>query len=194
MSTARFPALLPRRVPSESLAGRRSDSQGNSGGAVVDSQGRVIGISEAYIPPQQGAVAIGIRHSGSDRRGRGGRTTTARQGRACVHRNPAGGADARGRAAASRRPVDRSPGLCGRAARPRGSRRRRAWGVCSSRWQESRSIASRIYSWRCVTTVPARRSRSSSCEAVGATPSRFTCPQDRASGAERSSRRTPRAR
>jgi S1-C subfamily serine protease len=26
----------------------------------------VIGISEAYIPPQQGAVAIGIRHSGSD--------------------------------------------------------------------------------------------------------------------------------
>lgn len=42
--------------------------------------------------------------------------------------------------------------------------------------------------------LPARRSRSSSCEAVGATPSRFTCPQDRASGAERSSRRTPRAR
>ncbi|MGN6871691.1 MAG: S1C family serine protease [Solirubrobacteraceae bacterium] len=35
-------------------------SPGNSGGAVVDGQGRVIGISDAYIPPQQGAVAIGF--------------------------------------------------------------------------------------------------------------------------------------
>jgi serine protease DegQ len=35
-------------------------SPGNSGGAVVDGQGRVIGISESYIPPEQGAVAIGF--------------------------------------------------------------------------------------------------------------------------------------
>jgi S1-C subfamily serine protease len=35
-------------------------SPGNSGGAVVDGQARVIGISEAYIPPEQGAVAIGF--------------------------------------------------------------------------------------------------------------------------------------
>jgi S1-C subfamily serine protease len=35
-------------------------SPGNSGGAVVDAAGRVIGISEAYIPPEQGAVAIGF--------------------------------------------------------------------------------------------------------------------------------------
>ncbi len=35
-------------------------SPGNSGGAVVDGQGRVLGISEAYIPPEQGAVAIGF--------------------------------------------------------------------------------------------------------------------------------------
>jgi S1-C subfamily serine protease len=35
-------------------------SPGNSGGAVVDGHGRVIGISEAYIPPEQGAVAIGF--------------------------------------------------------------------------------------------------------------------------------------
>ncbi|MGH2930885.1 MAG: S1C family serine protease, partial [Solirubrobacteraceae bacterium] len=35
-------------------------SPGNSGGAVVDGAGRVIGIAEAYIPPTQGAVAIGF--------------------------------------------------------------------------------------------------------------------------------------
>ena len=35
-------------------------SPGNSGGAVVDAQGKVIGITDAYIPPQQGAVAIGF--------------------------------------------------------------------------------------------------------------------------------------
>jgi serine protease DegQ len=35
-------------------------SPGNSGGAVVEAQGKVIGITDAYIPPQQGAVAIGF--------------------------------------------------------------------------------------------------------------------------------------
>ncbi|WP_239154691.1 S1C family serine protease [Amycolatopsis sp. FDAARGOS 1241] len=35
-------------------------SPGNSGGAVVDAQGEVVGISEAYIPPQAGAVSIGF--------------------------------------------------------------------------------------------------------------------------------------
>ncbi|MGN6168109.1 MAG: S1C family serine protease [Solirubrobacteraceae bacterium] len=35
-------------------------SPGNSGGAVVDGRGHVIGIAEAYIPPAQGAVAIGF--------------------------------------------------------------------------------------------------------------------------------------
>jgi serine protease DegQ len=35
-------------------------SPGNSGGAVVDAEGHVIGISEAYIPPQAGAVALGF--------------------------------------------------------------------------------------------------------------------------------------
>ena len=35
-------------------------SPGNSGGAVVDAHGKVIGITDAYIPPQQGAVAIGF--------------------------------------------------------------------------------------------------------------------------------------
>jgi serine protease DegQ len=35
-------------------------SPGNSGGAVVDSGGRVLGISVAYVPPQQGAVAVGF--------------------------------------------------------------------------------------------------------------------------------------
>lgn len=35
-------------------------SPGNSGGAVVNGRGEVIGISEAYIPPQSGAVALGF--------------------------------------------------------------------------------------------------------------------------------------
>jgi serine protease DegQ len=35
-------------------------SPGNSGGAVVDGSGHVVGISVAYVPPQQGAVAVGF--------------------------------------------------------------------------------------------------------------------------------------
>jgi serine protease DegQ len=35
-------------------------SPGNSGGALVDGAGRVVGMSEAYIPPSAGAVALGF--------------------------------------------------------------------------------------------------------------------------------------
>lgn len=35
-------------------------SPGNSGGALIDTAGRVIGINEAYIPPDVGAVSIGF--------------------------------------------------------------------------------------------------------------------------------------
>lgn len=35
-------------------------SPGNSGGALVDGDGRVVGINDAYIPPQAGAVSIGF--------------------------------------------------------------------------------------------------------------------------------------
>lgn len=35
-------------------------SPGNSGGAVANSRGEVIGLSEAYLPPSSGAVAIGF--------------------------------------------------------------------------------------------------------------------------------------
>jgi serine protease Do len=37
-----------------------SISPGNSGGALIDAQGRIIGINEAYIPPKAGAVSIGF--------------------------------------------------------------------------------------------------------------------------------------
>ena len=35
-------------------------SPGNSGGAVVNANGQVVGISEAFIPPSEGAVSIGF--------------------------------------------------------------------------------------------------------------------------------------
>jgi S1-C subfamily serine protease len=35
-------------------------SPGDSGGAVLNTQGKVIGITDAYVPRQQGAVAIGF--------------------------------------------------------------------------------------------------------------------------------------
>jgi serine protease DegQ len=35
-------------------------SPGNSGGALVDGSGRVIGLAEAYIPPSEGAVSLGF--------------------------------------------------------------------------------------------------------------------------------------
>ncbi|MFE5702110.1 S1C family serine protease [Rhodococcus koreensis] len=35
-------------------------SPGNSGGALIDGQGRVVGMSQAYIPPAAGAVALGF--------------------------------------------------------------------------------------------------------------------------------------
>ncbi|WP_018639008.1 S1C family serine protease [Parafrankia elaeagni] len=35
-------------------------SPGNSGGALLDGEGRVVGINEAYVPPAEGAVSLGF--------------------------------------------------------------------------------------------------------------------------------------
>jgi len=35
-------------------------SPGNSGGGIVDGEGKVIGLAEAYIPPSEGAVSLGF--------------------------------------------------------------------------------------------------------------------------------------
>jgi serine protease DegQ len=61
---------LHREIPGSAQQGIRSlvdliqtdaaISPGNSGGALVNGRGEVVGISDAYIPPQQGAVSIGF--------------------------------------------------------------------------------------------------------------------------------------
>jgi S1-C subfamily serine protease len=67
--TAGIVSGLHRSIPGSALETRslvdliQTDaaiSPGNSGGAMVDADGRVLGISVAYVPPQQGAVAVGF--------------------------------------------------------------------------------------------------------------------------------------
>ena len=67
--TAGVVSGLHREIPGSATQGQslvdllQTDapiSPGNSGGAVADATGQVIGISEAYIPPQAGAVSLGF--------------------------------------------------------------------------------------------------------------------------------------
>lgn len=54
---------LPGRAPGSPLGLIQTDapiSPGNSGGALVDAQGRLIGVNEIYIPPGAGAVSLGF--------------------------------------------------------------------------------------------------------------------------------------
>ena len=68
--TAGIISGLHREIPGSAQQGIRSlvdliqtdaaISPGNSGGALVNGRGQVVGISVAYIPPEQGAVSIGF--------------------------------------------------------------------------------------------------------------------------------------
>ena len=68
--TAGIISGLHREIPGSAEQGLRSlvdlvqtdaaISPGNSGGALVNGRGQVVGINVAYIPPEQGAVAIGF--------------------------------------------------------------------------------------------------------------------------------------
>jgi serine protease DegQ len=68
--TAGIISGLHREIPGSAEQGIRSlvdliqtdaaISPGNSGGALVNARGEVVGVNVAYIPPEQGAVAIGF--------------------------------------------------------------------------------------------------------------------------------------
>lgn len=67
--TAGIVSGVNRNIPGSAAQGRAlvdliqvdaPISPGNSGGALLDATGRVIGINEAYIPPATGAVALGF--------------------------------------------------------------------------------------------------------------------------------------
>jgi serine protease DegQ len=66
--TAGIISGLHRAIPSQGTTPALVDliqtdaaiSPGNSGGALVDANGEVIGINVAYIPPQQGSVSLGF--------------------------------------------------------------------------------------------------------------------------------------
>ena len=68
--TAGIISGLHREIPGSAQQGIRSlvdliqtdapISPGNSGGALVNGRGEIVGISDAYIPPQEGAVSIGF--------------------------------------------------------------------------------------------------------------------------------------
>lgn len=68
--TAGIISGLHREIPGSAQQGQQSlvdliqtdapISPGNSGGAVLNGKGQVVGLSEAYIPPSAGAVALGF--------------------------------------------------------------------------------------------------------------------------------------
>ncbi len=67
--TSGIVSALHRRIPGSAAESRAlvdliqvdaAISPGNSGGALLDAHGRVIGINEAYIPPAAGAVSLGF--------------------------------------------------------------------------------------------------------------------------------------
>jgi S1-C subfamily serine protease len=94
-ATAGIISGLHRQIPGSSSSSQslvdliQTDaaiSPGNSGGAVVNSRGEVVGISEAYIPPAVRGRGTRLRHPGR-RRGESGRPTPrGRNRRALLYR------------------------------------------------------------------------------------------------------------
>ena len=102
-------------------------NQGNSGGALVDTAGNLIGINTVILSGSGGSIGIGFAIPVLDRALRNGADHRRGRGHARVHRHPGAGGDARARR------VVQDPGRHGRPDRGRRARRPGRKGRCEAR-------------------------------------------------------------